>query len=92
MAPEGLVDRVKVRFLDCEEVPGDDAITEMLRTVLDRIALRVESDGDLPDAAGSIAVDAAMKALREAPRSPRPTAGRCPTRSSTTCCRPTPRR
>lgn len=64
MAPESLVDRVKVRFLDCEEVPGDGAITEMLRTVLDRIALRVESDGDLPDAAGSIAVDAAMKALR----------------------------
>lgn len=59
-----LVDRVKLRYFDDEEIPSDDVITEMLRTISDRIAIRMETTGELPDAAGSIVVDAAMKALR----------------------------
>lgn len=58
-----LAQRVKVRFLDDEALPSDAAIIEMLRTVLDRISIRVGTS-DLPEAIGSIAVDAAVKALR----------------------------
>ena len=61
---ESLVSRVKLRYLQGEHVPGDDEIEEMLRTVVDRITIRMESTGSLPDAAGSIVVSAAMKALR----------------------------
>lgn len=56
--------RVRLRYLPGEHVPGDDEIEEMLRTVIDRITIRMETAGSLPDAAGSIVVDAAIKALR----------------------------
>lgn len=59
-----LAGRVRLRYLPGEHVPGDDEIHEMLRTVIDRMTIRMETAGSLPDAAGSIAVDAAMKALR----------------------------
>lgn len=59
-----LSSRVKARYLEGEELPTDDAVREMLRTVIDRISIRVETAGELPEAAGSVAVDAAVKALR----------------------------
>ena len=64
MTPAELVLRVKTRFLDGEEIPSDAAISEMLRTVIDRITIRMETTGELPAAVGSIVVDAAVKALR----------------------------
>lgn len=64
MTPESLVSRVKARFLEDEAAPTDAAIVEMLRTVIDRITIRMETTAELPVAAGSIAVDAAVKALR----------------------------
>lgn len=64
MEAKTLVDRVKMRFFDDEEVPNDDVIGEMLQMVIDRITIRMETTGELPDAAASIVVDAAMKALR----------------------------
>lgn len=64
MEPSALVERVKLRYLEGEEVPGDDVIGEMLQTVIDRITIRMETTTELPDTAGSIVVDAAMKALR----------------------------
>ena len=36
----------------------------MLQTVIDRITIRMETTMELPDTAGPIVVDAAMKALR----------------------------
>ena len=39
---ESLVSRVKLRYLQGEHVPGDDEIEEMLRTVVDRITIRME--------------------------------------------------
>lgn len=59
-----LVNRVKVRFLDGEEIPNDDVINEMLSTIRDRITIRMETTKELPEAAKSIVVDAAVKALR----------------------------
>lgn len=56
--------RVKTRYLDGEELPSDAAIEEMLRTVIDRITIRMETTAALPEAAGSLVVDAAVKALR----------------------------
>lgn len=64
MEPSALVERVKLRYLEDEEVPSDDVIGEMLQTVTDRITIRMETTTELPDTAGSIVVDAAMKALR----------------------------
>lgn len=64
MDKAALVDRVKVRFLDDEEVPADGVIDEMLQTVIDRITIRMETTAELPDTAASIVVDASMKALR----------------------------
>lgn len=64
MSPAELVPRVKTRFLEGEDIPGDAAIIEMLRTVIDRITIRMEATGELPVAVGSIVVDAAVKALR----------------------------
>lgn len=64
MEPSALVERVKLRYLEGEEVPSDVVIGEMLQTVIDRITIRMETTTELPDAAGSIVVDAAMKALR----------------------------
>lgn len=64
MEPSALVERVKLRYLEGEEVPSDDVIGEMLQTVIDRITIRMETTTELPDTAGSIVVDAAMKALR----------------------------
>lgn len=59
-----LVGRVKVRFLEGEEIPSDGVINEMLQTVIDRITIRIETTKELPDEASSIVVDASMKALR----------------------------
>lgn len=59
-----LTARVKLRYLDGEAVPSDSVIAEMLRAVIDRITIRMETTMELPEAAGSIVVDAAMKALR----------------------------
>lgn len=64
MELSALVERVKLRYLEGEEVPSDDVIGEMLQTVIDRITIRMETTTELPDTAGSIVVDAAMKALR----------------------------
>lgn len=64
MDKAALVGRVKLRYLEDEEVPSDDVIGEMLQTVIDRITIRMETTMELPDTAGSIVVDAAMKALR----------------------------
>lgn len=64
MDKAALVGRVKLRYLEGEEVPSDDVIGEMLQTVIDRITIRMETTAELPDTAGSIVVDAAMKALR----------------------------
>ncbi len=64
MELSALVERVKLRYLEDEEVPSDDVIGEMLQTVTDRITIRMETTTELPDTAGSIVVDAAMKALR----------------------------
>lgn len=59
-----LTGRVRLRYLEKEDVPSDDVIGEMLRTVIDRMTIRVEAAGELPEEAGSLAVDASMKALR----------------------------
>lgn len=59
-----LTGRIKLRYTEGEALPGDDEIAEMLRTVIDRITIVMETTKELPDAAGSIVVDAAMKALR----------------------------
>ena len=64
MDKSALVGRVKVRFLEGEEIPSDDVINEMLQTVIDRITIRIETTKELPDEASSIVVDASMKALR----------------------------
>lgn len=64
MNAASLVSRVKLRYLDGEDVPEDAVIAEMLQTVIDRITIRMETTAELPDTAGSIVVDAAMKALR----------------------------
>ena len=64
MDASSLIARVKTRYLDGEAVPGDEVISEMLQAVIDRITIRMETTAELPDVAGSIVVDAAMKALR----------------------------
>lgn len=64
MEISSLTERVKLRFLEDEAVPDDNVIGEMLQTVIDRITIRVETTKELPDAVGSIVVDASMKALR----------------------------
>ena len=64
MDASALIPRVKTRFLEDEAIPSDAAIGEMLRTVIDRITIRMETTAELPPAVGSIVVDAAVKALR----------------------------
>lgn len=64
MTPTELVGRVKVRYLEGEAVPDDAVISEMLRTVIDRVKIRMETTEELPEVVGSIVVDAAIKALR----------------------------
>lgn len=64
MELSALVERVKLRYLEGEEVPSDGVIGEMLQTVTDRITIRMETTTELPDTAGSIVVDATMKSLR----------------------------
>lgn len=64
MELSALATRVKTRYLDGEELPSDAAINEMLQTIIDRITIRMETTAALPDAAGSLVVDAAVKALR----------------------------
>ena len=58
-----LVDRVKARYLPDEAMPDDPAIEEMIQTVTDRLLIRLKVER-LPRLAESIAVDAAVKALR----------------------------
>ena len=58
-----LVDRVKARYLPDEAMPDDHAIEEMIQTVTDRLLIRLKVER-LPRLAESIAVDAAVKALR----------------------------
>ena len=58
-----LVDRVKARYLPDEAMPDDSAIEEMIQTVTDRLLIRLKVER-LPRLAESIAVDAAVKALR----------------------------
>lgn len=58
-----LTQRVKLRFLEGEEVPSDEVIEEITRTVSDRLAMRLEVES-IPPLAESIVVDASMKALR----------------------------
>lgn len=58
-----LVERVKARYLPDEAIPDDSAIEEMIQTVSDRLLIRLKVD-ELPKLAESIAVDAAVKALR----------------------------
>lgn len=60
---DSLVDRVRVRFLEGEAVPDEAVISEMLRTVEDRLCIAIECE-ELPARAESIVVDATMKALR----------------------------
>ena len=87
-----LVDRVKARYLPDEAMPDDPAIEEMIQTVTDRLLIRLKVER-LPRLAESIAVDAAVKALRlrgyEGSTSESASdAAACRTRSSTTCCPP----
>ena len=63
MNTDTLVERVKLRFLEYEAVPSDEVIVEIIQTVSDRLKIRLETD-ELPDKAGSIVVDASIKALR----------------------------
>ena len=58
-----LVDRVKAHYLPDEAIPEDSAIEEMIQTVSDRLLIRLKVE-ELPKLAESIAVDAAVKALR----------------------------
>ena len=58
-----LADRVKARYLEDEAVPADAVIEEMIATVSDRLCIRLKV-AELPRLAESIAVDAAIKALR----------------------------
>ena len=58
-----LIGRVKTRYLEGEKVPKDEAIAEAIVTVQDRLKIRLGTM-ELPETAGSIVVDASMKALR----------------------------
>lgn len=58
-----LVGRVKVRYLDDEQVPSDDKITEALQTIHDRLAIRLDVD-EVPAKGASLIVSAAIKSLR----------------------------
>lgn len=58
-----LADRIKARYLEDEAVPADAVIEEMIATVSDRLCIRLKV-AELPHLAESIAVDAAIKALR----------------------------
>ena len=62
MADE-IVARVEARYLDDEVKPKYEAIKEMVRTIEDRLLIRLDTD-KLPAVAESIVVDAAVKALR----------------------------
>lgn len=55
--------RVSIWYTPDEVQPPDDVITEALQRVHDRIAIRLKF-AEVPDAAASIVVDAAMKLLR----------------------------
>lgn len=60
---EDLRKRVLVRFFDNEVRPSEEACDEMLRTIDDRLCIRLDVD-EIPKRAQSIVVDAAVKALR----------------------------
>lgn len=66
MELSALVGRVKLRYLEGEDVPSDDVIGEMLQTVIDRITIRMETTTELPETAGSIVVDAAHEGSKAA--------------------------
>lgn len=58
-----LSDRVLTRYLPDEAKPDKKAVKEMLRSVTDRVLIRIGSD-ELPRKAESIVVDATVRALR----------------------------
>lgn len=63
METEDVVARIEARFLEGEDVPDGRVISEMARTVSDRLLIRLGAD-ELPRLAESIVADATMKALR----------------------------
>ena len=63
MDAASLVNRIKVRFLDDEILPKDEVIKEMITTISDRLLIRLDAV-DLPNTAGSLIVEASVKALR----------------------------
>lgn len=60
---ETWLERLKLRFSADEAVPEDGLLSELLQTVSDRISIRLETE-ELPEVAGSVVVDATMKAVR----------------------------
>lgn len=63
MSIQDIVGRVKVRFIEGEEIPPDEVIAEFARAISDRLSIRLRTQ-DLPRAAESIVADAVMKAVR----------------------------
>lgn len=57
-----LMARVKVRLSSYDEVPSDDELSEIVATLTDRVCMRV-GVADLPERAGSLVVDATVKAV-----------------------------
>lgn len=60
---EDLRKRVLIRFFDNEVQPSGEVCDEMIRTIEDRICIRLEAE-ELPKRAESIVVDASVKAIR----------------------------
>lgn len=58
-----LIGRIQLRYSPDEIQPTDEVIEEMLRTVSDRLRIRLECC-QIPYVAESIVVDATIKALR----------------------------
>lgn len=63
MNEDALVERIKTRYLDDEKKPKDAVIKEMITTIRDRLLIRLDSV-ELPETAGSLIVEASVKALR----------------------------
>ncbi|MDY3129978.1 MAG: hypothetical protein SOW20_08165 [Berryella intestinalis] len=63
MGAKDIVERVKVRFIEGEEIPPDEVIHEFVSALSDRLSIRLRAQS-LPKAAESIVADAAMKAIR----------------------------
>lgn len=58
-----LVARISLRFMPDEPRPPVEVIEEYLRTVQDRLLIRLDTE-EVPERGFSIVVDATMKALR----------------------------